>query len=34
MPQLLGDLPYSLLTTTVVYLEFREAISWKLTNYL
>lgn len=34
MPQLLGDLGYSLLTATVVYLEFREAISWKLLNYL
>jgi hypothetical protein len=34
MPQLLPDLAYSLLTTTAVYLEFREAVSWKLTNYL
>lgn len=34
MPQLLGDLAYSLLTTTVVYLEFREVISWKWKNYL
>ena len=33
-PLLLGDLAYSLLTTTQVYLEFREAISWKVTNYL
>jgi hypothetical protein len=33
-PQLLGDLAYSLLTTTVVYLEFRESISWKWKNYL
>lgn len=34
MPQLLGDLAYSILTATVVYLEFREAITWKSTNYL
>ena len=34
MPQLLGDLPSSLLTATVVYLEFREAVSWKVMNYL
>src|ERR1035441_691461 len=34
MPQLLGDLAYSVLTTTIVYLEFRHAISWKCTNYL
>jgi len=34
MPQLLGDLAYSLLTATVVYLEFREAISWKWKSYL
>jgi len=34
VPQLLGDLAFSLLTTTVVYLEFREAISWKIRNYL
>jgi hypothetical protein len=34
MPQLLGDLAYSLLTATVVYLEYREAISWKWKNYL
>lgn len=29
-----GDLAYSLLITTKVYLEFRENISWKFTNYL
>jgi hypothetical protein len=29
MPQLLGDLSYNVLTATIVYLEFREAISWK-----
>jgi len=34
MPQLLGELAYSLLTATVVYLEFREAVSWKWQNYL
>ena len=34
MPQLLGDLAYSLLMATVVYLEFREVISWKWKNYL
>ena len=34
MPQLLGDLAYSLLTATVVYLEFRESISWSFVNYL
>jgi hypothetical protein len=34
MPQLLGDLAYSLLTATVVYLEFRECVSWKWMNYL
>jgi hypothetical protein len=34
MPQLLGDLAYSVLTATIVYLEFRHAISWKRTNYL
>lgn len=34
MPQLLGDLAYSLLTVTSVYLEFREGVSWKYKNYL
>ena len=34
LPQLLGDLAFSLLTATAVYLEFREAISWKVVNYL
>lgn len=34
MPQLLGDLAFSLLTATAVYLEFREAISWRTVNYL
>ena len=34
VPQLLGDLPSSLLTATAVYLEFREAITWKIVNYL
>ena len=34
MPQLLGDLAFSLLTATVIYLEFREAITWKVVNYL
>ena len=34
MPQLLGDLAYSLLTTTQVYREFQEDISWKVKNYL
>ena len=34
MPQLLGDLAYSVLTTTQVYREFQEDISWKFTNYL
>jgi hypothetical protein len=33
-PQLLNDLAYSLLTATVVYLEFREFISWKWKSYL
>jgi hypothetical protein len=34
LPQRLSDLAYSLLTATVVYLEFRDAIRWKLINYL
>jgi hypothetical protein len=34
MPELLPDLAYNLLTATVVYLEFRESVSWKWTNYL
>jgi len=34
MPLLLGDLAYSLLTTTMVYMEFRGVISWKSKNYL
>ena len=34
MPQPLGNLSYSLLTTTEVYLEFRESISWNFRNYL
>jgi hypothetical protein len=34
MPHLLGDLAYNLLTATVVYLEFREVVSWKWQNYL
>jgi len=34
MPQLLGDLAYSLLTATVVYLKFREAVTWEWTTYL
>ena len=34
IPQLLGDLAYSLLTATKVYLEFRDKVSWKLLNYL
>jgi len=34
LPQLLPDLAFSLLTTTAVYLEFRDAVSWKYTNYL
>jgi hypothetical protein len=34
IPQLLGDLGYSILTATIVYLEFRHAITWKWTTYL
>jgi hypothetical protein len=34
MPQLLNDIAYSLLTATTAYLEFREFVSWKGTNYL
>jgi hypothetical protein len=34
VPQLLAELAYSLLTVTVVYLEFREAVSWRWINYL
>lgn len=34
IPLLLGEIAYSLLTTTVVYLEFREAVSWRCKNYL
>lgn len=34
MPQLLSGLAYSLLTVTMVYLEFREFVSWKFKNYL
>jgi len=33
-PLLLGEIAYCLLTTTVVYLEFRESVSWRYLNYL
>ncbi|HEY8697328.1 MAG TPA: hypothetical protein VIM02_06900 [Rhizomicrobium sp.] len=33
-PQLIGDIGFSLLTATSVYMEFREAVSWRITNYL
>lgn len=33
-PLLLGEIAYCLLTTTVVYLEFRESVSWRCLNYL
>jgi hypothetical protein len=34
VPQLLADLAFSLLTATVVYLEFRESITWRTKSYL
>ncbi len=34
VPLLLGETAYVLLTTTMVYLEFREAVSWSCKNYL
>ena len=34
VPLLLNEVAYCLLTTTMVYLEFREAVSWKVTNYI
>jgi hypothetical protein len=34
MPQFLGELAYSLLTATIVYLEFREEVFWKRCAYL
>lgn len=34
MPHLLPELAYNLLTAPVVYLEFREAITWEWVNYL
>jgi hypothetical protein len=34
MPLLLNDLSYSLLTTTMVYLEFREVLSWNSVWFL
>ena len=34
VPQLLRDIAFNVLTTTIVYLEFRESISWKYVNYL
>lgn len=34
MPQLIGDIGYNLLTATSVYLEYRESVSWGITNYL
>ncbi|MDQ3802729.1 MAG: hypothetical protein M3416_02600 [Acidobacteriota bacterium] len=34
MPQSLGDLAFNVLTATMVYLEFRDRLSWRLVNYL
>lgn len=34
LPQLLCDIPYNLLTSTQVYLEYRDKIKWKILNYL
>ena len=34
MPQDLGSLTFNLLVATIVYLEFREKISWRLVNYV
>jgi hypothetical protein len=34
VPLFLGEVAYSLLTTTIVYLEFRDAVSWELLTYL
>lgn len=34
VPLLLEEIAYSLLTTTMVYLEFREAVSWRVKNYI
>lgn len=34
MPQTLSDIPYVLLTSTAVYLEFREKIEWRFVQYL
>lgn len=34
LPLLLNEVAYCLLTTTMVYLEFREAVSWRLKSYI
>ena len=34
MPQRLSDLAFNLLIATTVYLEFRDKITWSITNYL
>jgi len=34
MPQELGSLAFNVLTATIVYLEFRERITWRYVNYL
>ena len=33
-PQLLGDLTFNILTSTVVYLDYRDKIAWRIINYL
>lgn len=34
IPLMLNEVAYCLLTTTMVYMEFREAVSWRLKNYI
>jgi hypothetical protein len=34
IPQDLGSLAFNILVATIVYLEFREKISWRLVNYI
>lgn len=34
VPLMLNEVAYCLLTTTMVYMEFREAVSWRAKNYI
>jgi hypothetical protein len=34
MPQSLGDLAFNVLMATMVYLELRDRLSWRLVSYL